>query len=296
MDAFHFNVFKFRYSKCFIKLFAIRPLEESTLISTMYAIFLLIVTIFFLFFEMYGRIMERFNGSVNATTRTIVIGTLNTVVDVVCNVVITLPALVLSKSFKNDIVADIEAFDLLLAKYTETDSNSKHTYLNLMVVNNVFFAIILCNSLSQCFTENMEFSKKVFVYYIFDHFYRLRISVLVFCMYYMLKDFYSKIISINALLKNAFKQYHHPNSARHRQLTSLRDVVRNVSEMHAKFIQIINYINQLFGWQMLLVFLNYVTLFTTAYESGLRIATLQHKTKHSQTSVWLTFSMIYSLV
>lgn len=297
MDTFYFNLPKFKCNKWFIKLFAICPLEDGAYATKIYAILVLVITAISFIFQMCGRISMKFNLDFGVSSNTIVVGTVNTIVDALCNIVMTLPALVLSENFKGMVMAQINSLDSLLAKYVGTPSEKASTYFNLLVFNNIFHFALTCNSLSFYFTETEDYFKTYILYYGFDQMYRYRMSILTVYVYYILKELDRKITFINAILTDAFKKYSGKDlPISPKEIMHLRNVVRDVSEMHAQFTQLICFFNKLFGWQLLLVFLNYVTLFIISYETGVRIVLSKIDDDHHQSAVWLCASMSYALV
>lgn len=286
MESFYWHFSKSRYFKNFIKFSAICPLGTNSTPFKCWAVFMMLARILIFIFQMYGR---GFHVTVRKNYKVIVIGTLNTIIEVVCNVVMTLRALYINDDFKKNVLDDINRMDAILAKYTKSKSKTICSYFHLLLLNTVFHLSLVLNNASRIFT-NQEFGLQ-FLYYGVDIIWGYRISNLVFYIYYLLRGFHERILAINNMLITLFGK----RPVLSENVINYRNVIRDVSELHAKFTQTIGYFNELFGWQLLLIFLGNITLFIISYETGLRVTSLPFN-YDLQISIWLSCSMIYAMV
>ncbi|GJQ83446.1 hypothetical protein Trydic_g8573 [Trypoxylus dichotomus] len=107
--------------------------------------------------------------------------------------------------------------------------------------------------------------------YIFDQVYRYRISITVFYIYSLIKEILARAKSINEILINSFEEISSLDKQKSNNLKDLENTINDLSEAYQNTAELISHMNNLFGWQILGIFFNYIFLFMTTYESGLNI-------------------------
>lgn len=297
MVAFNFDSLTTTICDWLITIFAIHPLQETTSLAAAYKVFILMMILFTFTIQMYSRIITKFQAVVEVTYITIISSTINTIIDVACNVVMTLPSLYLDEDFKENIRADINAVDIILMKYSQNNSGTNHIHIKLLLLTNLVLLVAIGHTLSFWILDDDGSITSQYLYYNIDQFYRYRITILVAYIYYILNKFHGKIVSINAILTENFGRYCNPNlPTSSPQMTYLRGVARDMSKVHAKFTQLICDFNKVFGWQILLILFNYTSLFMIDYEIGLRIVLSKLEDPHYRYSFWVYSNMIYTMV
>ncbi|KAK9718206.1 7tm Chemosensory receptor [Popillia japonica] len=275
----------------FVRLFAVSPLEKSTVLTRIQATFILLVTLATFGYELNGRIITKFHTRIISKSSTIVVGTLNTVTDVLCNVIVTLSPLFISEELKRIVLEEVEHLDKISSKYSRIKHEAKGFYLHLIILHLVYFTLLI-NDLSQWFDNNNE--SYLYQYYLWDQLYRYRLSMLVLYVFSFIYSLRQKISGINTILSEELEQIL-IQDLDSKLIKHLESVVQDISEAFAEFTHIIRHFNRMFGWQMLAIFFNYICLFIVAYEAGLRVARREGVTnRHLLT--WASVSLVYSLV
>lgn len=280
--------------KCFISIFAVCPPPWSVWKTRIYVFSFLTVIVWMFCFEMYGRIKTHFINVVHTSTRTVVVGTINTTTDFLCNIIITLPAICSNTKFENTIAKELEEIDIILSKYNTRRKENRSPCTHLIFLNLFYIGLVL-NDVTVWF--NSDYKNYHQQFYIFDQFYRYRASILVIYVYYLVKGFLRRITSINDTLEITFENVS-LDDVQHgtHTLNNLEETAADVSLLHAKLSNVIRSFNEIFGWQMLCVLLNYILLFMVTYEMGLRIASRHLQNINWQFTVWFVCSMVYAAV
>lgn len=289
MDGLRVDSSKSKSFAFFMTLLGIDPLRQTGLAFQAYATFVSIVTLLLLIVKIYFDILTNFDMNI-MSIRTKTIGTVNTFVDAACNIVMSLPTLLLHKDHKLNVLADLNDVDIILGKYAKICPKQKYWQV---IFNSIYFSILLGTHMYAWF--NIEIFGFNFLLRASDTVQRYRISILVLYIYYALRQLQTKIILINTILVDGFNLYRFKNlPTASRQISSIMKVVEDVSKSHAKFTQTIGHFNQLFGWPIFLIFLSYITLFLLAYLTELSAISLQ--IGNYGMYLWLWSSMIYTMV
>ncbi|KAK9718236.1 hypothetical protein QE152_g23276 [Popillia japonica] len=303
----------------FIKLFGVSPMEESTVISKIYATFILVLIIFTYGYELHGRIHTKFQQELKPSNRSIYIGLINTTAAVAANLIITLVPICLGDKLRLRLMQQIDNIDDILKKHVQIRANLKKFYLMQQIDNiddilkkhvqiranlkkfylytailHLYYIGLLINDFSVWFRPHNAKTHS-FIFYVWDELFRYRISVLVLSIYYFLRELYQKVSLINEILGDAFKNVRPIELDGSEKIARLENVVRDVSEFHASFMQIPNDCSSLFGWQIFFILLNYIVFFAMAYEMGLRIVTHSVDSVTYHLSLWIVLCMIYRI-
>lgn len=281
---------EFKRKNCFIRLFAISPLEESTITTTLHAIFMLFMTLGIFAYEITGRISIGFLTALVTSSITIAVGTLNTITDVVCNIILTLSPLFLSGDTKKNVLEEVEDLDNILRKYRTIQHGKNDIYIHLIILHLVYCSLVINDIYPWLVTNNSEY----YQYYFFDHFYRYRLSVLVIYAASLINGLQRRISCVNAILSEELQRIFNQNPDSE-MIGRLEDITQDMSNAYAKFINLIQFFNRMFGWQMLAIFLNYIFLFLTAFDVGLRIMR-KSESVNQQLFYWAFVSLIYAMV
>lgn len=281
----------------FVTLFAVCPLYKNTLKTKIHVVIVSVSLITMFCYEMYGRIKNNFNSTVKTTNRTIVMSTCNTVTGFLCNIVITLPALFSNRIFEENIANELHQIDAILSKYTVKFHRRNNNYrMQVVFILTLFYIGLFLSDLSLWLElGGSDYRKES--YYVLDRLFRYRICTVVIYLYYLIKGFLLRIMSINIAMETAFKRVTIQQIRNETQtLRELEKITADVCKLHAKFAHIVKNFNEIFGWQMLAILLNYILLFLVTYEMGLRIAAQGLKNTRWQHIFWLISLLIYAAV
>lgn len=286
------------FPNCFewlMGLLALRPLCKNSFLTKIYAAcFLLAIALSFCY-QMNGRIQTKFVAAIEVNTRTIVVGTINTTVDLLCSIVITLPVLYFDEILAVKVENEMKDLDMILSKYVpdKRQKRSKFSVVNLIILN-TFYVVLLLNDVINYWQSNVNSN---FQFYIFDQPYRYRITICGLYISDLVKAYSNRIITTNRILKNAFQEVSARKSLEDPNVLSrLEKLIADVSILHSKFPSIVSSFNAVFGWPILLIFLNYIFLFLTTYEMSLRLGTNISGRMYWQYFTWSVFNMTYSMV
>lgn len=270
------------------------PMENITTASRIYAVFILFMLIFAYGYEMQGRIATNFYQQLRPTTRTNVVGTINTTILVISNVVITLVPICSNNRIKLDLLKELDYIDNIFSKRTQTKSFTKWFYLHVIILNLYYFGLLLEAIIMWVFIDG-ENTNLLMLYY-GDDIFRYRISMFMIYVYYFLRELCNELVSIHRVLINGFDQVSLDDQGLEEVILDLQRMIKNVSEFYASFKQIIDYCNGLFGWQLLFVLLNYIVFFTLMYEMTLHLMAYKMDNITNHMILWTVSCMIYALV
>lgn len=219
-------------------------------------------------------------------------GTTNTIVDFLCNIIITIPGLVSSEKFQIEIVNEIEEIDWILSsKYKRNfqEQNNRGYYVHLVFLNILYIGLLLNNAFF--WLEPGHYIQ----FYIFDQFYRYRATVSTLYIYDLVKRFLQRFTALNEVLEGSLESICTKNSIEKIEMNRLVEMISDVSKLHAKFLNIIKNFNDIFGWPIFAILVNYVLLFIVAYETIIRMAWKRFENVSWRMHAWHLW-MIYSTV
>ncbi|KAK9718204.1 hypothetical protein QE152_g23284 [Popillia japonica] len=172
-----FRIKKLKYLTWIMNILAVPPLERNTLFTKL--------VIWSFYFEISGRISIKFKNSAEVSQVGIVVGTLNTTVEVLYNILITLTAILFSNSSKEELLDEIEELDAIISKHDESFAHKQRIIFKDAILLHTFDTVLLVNDIMLfLLTED----KTYLIYYYFDEYYRYRISLSVLYMYCFIKD------------------------------------------------------------------------------------------------------------
>lgn len=288
------NPAKFKITNWFIQILAISPIETSTTVSKVYAFFVLILTILIYIFEIRVRIMTKFSHELRSSKRTVFLGVTNTTIVAASNAIITIITICLSSSFRTNFQMEVDNINKILHQYVKAKIYTKQFYLHLIILHLYYFGLLLDDVITW-FVVDAE-NSHLFTLYCLDDIYRYRISILVLYLYYFVRHLYQKIRGMNTVLVDAFEHTSPEDLQIPEIVSNLEKICEETSSFHISFKLIVDNFNKLFGWQLLLILLNYIFLFMMAYELGLRIMTYKTVDVTYHMSIWIIACMIYALV
>ncbi|KAK9718199.1 hypothetical protein QE152_g23288 [Popillia japonica] len=175
-----FRIKKLKYLTWIMNILAVPPLERNTLFTKLYSLFVTILVIWSFYFEISGRISIKFKNAAEVSQVGIVVSTLNTVVEVLYNILITLTAILLSNSSKEELLDEIEELDAIISKHDESFAHKQRIIFKDAIFLHTFDTVLLVNDIMLFLPIE---DKTYLIYYHFDEFYRYRISLSVLYMY-----------------------------------------------------------------------------------------------------------------
>lgn len=285
---------KFKYLRWFMNILAVLPLKRNTWFIKLYSIFILILAIWTFHFEISGRIEVGFKNTMQVTPAGIVVGTINTTVELLYNILITLTAVVFSNNSKEELLKEIDELDGIIRKHSQNlERKQKFMYKDIILLHIFDTALFINDILLFLPTKDKEF----LAYYYIDQFYRYRISLLVLYIYCFIKELLGKLLAINEHLRETFNNLNSESMLQESSevLQRMDTVVQDVSVCYLKFGQIVGHFNNIFGWLLLALFINYLCLFMVAFDMGLRIKTNSAEAE-LPLYIWVGCLMIYALV
>lgn len=253
------------------------------------------IIILIYWYEIYGRFQSKFSEALKIKTCGKTVGILNTTVDLLCNIVITLPALFSKKKLEVEIENELKDMDTILSKYLpEVRRKRNKSLLVYLIILNIFYMILALNDASILFDVQGDTN---YQFYVFDLFFRHRITMCGIYIYDLIKSCLCRIYMTNNILKVSFKNAHNESLMEDSTTSSiLEELIGDISVLYSKFCSMVSSVNAIFGWPMLFIFFNYISLFITTYEMGLRISANLSAGISLQYVFWAGFSMAYSVV
>ncbi|KAK9718207.1 hypothetical protein QE152_g23283 [Popillia japonica] len=233
MNSLFSHQLKFNRNIWLMRLFVISPLEKNSTLTRIQGAFILLVILAIFGYELSGRLNTTLTAQLNTCFRAIAIGTLNKIIVVVCNVIVTLPPLFFSEEITKDVLEEVDNIDTMLSKYRKIKNGVKSYNLYLVILHLVFI-IFLINNVNYWFENSNHYSK----YYFWYQFYRYRLGMLALYVFSLIQSLHQKISDINTILTEELEQTFRKDLDS-KLFKHLESVVQDMSDTFAKFTNLI---------------------------------------------------------
>ncbi|GJQ83448.1 hypothetical protein Trydic_g8575 [Trypoxylus dichotomus] len=286
---------KLKFLKWFVKMFVVSPLEKCTALFKVYAIAGLVVIVWSFYYEISGRLLVEFHYDIEVSRAGIILDTLNTILEMLYNILITITVILFSNRTKENLLREIDELDCIIAKYEPNLRYQENSLLRIMIVVHVFdFSIFVNDIVLILLTQNEYYIAYCYI----DQFYRYRIGLFVLYTYCFIKELLQKISIVNETLVKTFENLSPEDLLQQspEALNQLDAVVQDISRCYAKFCLIVADVNSIFGWLLLSLFINYLCLFLVSFDIALRIKSNVETVGEAQLYFWIAFLMFYALV
>lgn len=234
------------------KLFAIPTLEGQTIFMQIYFTLYVVFVVCSYIFELYDSLVSHVDQITEKRGISSALGTINTAIEALTNVIIT--CTMFKASSKKLLMLSINEVNSGLLKYGKKPGKYSGYYL-LDIVCSAIFTIDAIQIIHGLYALS-----NLAPFIMFDPLYRLRITISLYYICSLIRELWQQIRHINDVLSRLILSHEH-NFQEERQ-TLLNDI----SILHNQLVESIFYLNDIFGWVLLCVFMNYVLLYLISFE------------------------------
>lgn len=221
--------------------------------------FYLIFVIFSFIFELYGRFQEYLTKPYEERWISFPLGTINTIMEFLVNVLIT--CTLFKVSYKKLLLLTIDALNSRLAKYGFT-KNKKAVYDRTYYVLDLSCCVMLVIDFIQSI-YSFTILYRVAPFKMFDSFYRLRVTTFSYYLCSLIRKLWQRIHHVNEIVDHLI------SSQKYNFQEDCQSIINDISILHNKFLEAIMIFNDIFGWILFCLYINYVFLFLISFELSL---------------------------